>query len=87
MPQNHLAGDHPEISVRQANLRGASFRDVNLAGARLNDVNLAGTRITDANMRDVRIEESCIDGLVIWGVEIRPLVEAELARRRAGTAG
>jgi hypothetical protein len=54
--------------------------DVDLSGSRLHGANLEGTRITDGWLRDASIS-GCIDGLVVNGVEVAPLVAAELDRR------
>src|SRR4051812_23716336 len=51
-------------------LTGAVFREVDLTGARM-----AGVLLTDADL------DGDITGLRVNGVEIRPLIEAELDRR------
>src|SRR3954447_23303132 len=62
------------------NLRGARFRSVDLSGAHFRDVTLR-----DVVMRGVELDNIDIDGalgrMVVNGVEIGPLVEAELDRR------
>jgi uncharacterized damage-inducible protein DinB len=66
------------------------FVHMNLSGARFSDVNLSGATIEHAwlhrvVMRGVEIADTTIDGeiqnLVINGVDVAPLVEAELDRR------
>src|SRR6266540_2613028 len=69
---------------------GREFVSMNLSGARFSDVNLSGATIEHAwlhrvVMRGVEIADTTIDGeiqhLVINGVDVAPLVEAELDRR------
>lgn len=75
---------------RDADLQGSLFDHVDLGGARLSDVSLAGARfhsvdLTGAVMRGVELVDVALDGeierLVINGVDVAPLVEAELDRR------
>jgi hypothetical protein len=60
--------------------RGAEFVDVNMAGAVLRDVNMMGVR-----MRGVLLVNADVDGVIaglrVNGVEVAPLVEAELDRQ------
>ena len=64
----------------EADLTGALFRRVHLNRARFRMVDLTG-----AVMRDVSLQTAAVDGeitgLVVNGVEVAPLVEAELVRR------
>lgn len=71
------------FTFRNVALSRAEFTDVNLSGANFRNVNLSGATLRDVNLSHVTIDEACVEGLVIWGVEIRPIIEAELARRRA----
>jgi len=64
------------------NLAGTLFRDVNLSGAVFQNVNLSNTIFHYLNLGDVSIDYANINGLKIFGVEVAPLVEAELARKR-----
>lgn len=68
-----------------ADLRGARFRKVQLNDARFRMVDLSG-----AVMRDVSLSGAAIDGeiddLQINGVDVAPLIEAELARREPARA-
>jgi hypothetical protein len=73
-----------------ADLRGQEFERADLTGARFTTVSLNGAtfRACDLNrvvMRGVDMVDTSIDGeiqgLVINGVEVAPLVEAELDRR------
>ncbi len=79
--------DNEFESVR---MRGARFHDVDLAGAEFRGVNLSGARFagalfTGAQLRGVQLDDVAIDGdlknLTINGVDVGPLVEAELDRR------
>ena len=54
----------------RADLEGAWFRDTNLRGARVRGSDLSGAEL-----------DGLIDGLTIYGVEVAPLVGAELDRR------
>ncbi|MGW7682409.1 DinB family protein [Kribbella sp. NPDC054772] len=85
---------------RTDDLQGAEFVDANLKGARFNEVNLRGARITEADlsgvvMRGIDIQGADIDSpwltekdgsLIVNGVDVAPLVEAELNRRFPGRA-
>jgi hypothetical protein len=72
------------------NLRGARFEDVYLTGARFEDVDLSGARfrlvdltgvsIRGALLADVEIDGD-LDNVRINGVDVGPLIEAELNRR------
>jgi hypothetical protein len=72
-------------------LRGKQFERTDLTGARFTWVDLAGATFRACGfggvvMRDVEIFDTTIDGeiknLVINGVDVAPLVEAELDRRQ-----
>jgi hypothetical protein len=73
-----------------ADLRGSRFEDVDLGGAELCAVDLSGARfrgvaLSGVTMRGVELQDVDINGeienLTINGVDIGPLVEAELDRR------
>jgi len=59
---------------------GAKFRDVNLGGARFRNVNMHGVKIVDGLLVDADLS-GAIDGLRINGIEVAPLVKAEMERR------
>ncbi len=61
-------------------LTGASFRDVDLKNARFRLVDLTGVVIRGAALLDVDISGE-IENLRVNGVDVAPLVEAELDRR------
>ncbi len=61
-------------------LTGASFHDVDLSGARFRVVDLSGVSIRGAALVNVEIDAE-IENLRINGVDVVPLVEAELDRR------
>ncbi|MFC6020620.1 DinB family protein [Plantactinospora solaniradicis] len=74
----------------RVNLRGATFTQVRLNDARMREVDLTGARIRGAllngsRMRGVELVDVEISGelrnVVVNGVDIAPLVEAELNRR------
>ena len=61
-------------------LSGAQLRAVNLTGARFRGVNLSGAMMRDVELVNVNISGE-IENLTINGVNIGPLVDAELNRR------
>lgn len=66
-------------------LTGARFHDVDLAGADFRLVDLTGARIRGAVLVDVDISGYIIN-LRVNGVDVAPLVEAELDRRHPDRA-
>lgn len=74
--RENLAGARFE----DVSLRGARFHDVDLANARFQLVDLTGVVIRGAALVDVEISGQ-IDNLRVNGVDVVPLVEAELNRR------
>jgi hypothetical protein len=60
-------------------LKGARFEQCDLGGASFRGVNLAGMVVTDAWLHDADISGD-IRGMRINGVDVAPLVEAELDR-------
>lgn len=71
--------------VERVIMPGASYRLVDLTGARFHNVYLQGARMTGVVLEDAVIDGD-IGGLVINGVEVAPLVEAELDRRHPDRA-
>lgn len=77
-PDERRAGERKKIEgadlrgadIRHADMSGASFREVALNGVRMRGVELAGADI-----------DGYIYGLRINGVEVEPLIEAELNKR------
>ena len=63
-----------------ADLSGAQLRAVDLTGAEMRGVDLSGVVIRGAELHDVEIYGE-IENLTINGVDIGPLVDAELNRR------
>lgn len=74
--ERNLAG----ARFHRVDLTGATFEQVYLAGARFRDVDLSGVTIRGAYLRDVEINGE-VDGLRIHGIDVVPLIEAELDRR------
>jgi hypothetical protein len=66
--------------VSDEELRGARFTRVDMSGATFRDVDLRGAKIVDALLENVELS-GLITGLRVNGVEVAPLVEAELDRR------
>ena len=71
-------------------LSGTTYERIRLRDARFSWIDLSGTQISHAGVRDVRmrgveLEDVELDGelrnVVINGVDVAPLVEAELVRR------
>jgi uncharacterized protein YjbI with pentapeptide repeats len=60
-------------------LRGARFTQTDLSGARFRDVNLQDARIVGALLVNADIS-GLIVGLRVNGIEVAPLIEAELTR-------
>ena len=88
--------DLSDSSFEKVRLQRATFRDVSLAEASFTDVDLSGVRIHAAwldkvRMTGVEVPDLEIDGeigrLVVNGVEVGPLVEAELDRRHPERCG
>jgi hypothetical protein len=77
-------------SFQRVSLRGARFTDVYLTDSRLRDIDLSRadvraallnrTRMRGVELLDVRIDGE-LQNVVVNGVDIAPLVEAELNRR------
>jgi len=68
-------------------LAGASFQNVNLAQATFENVNMCNAVLFNINLSNTVIDWCSIDGMRIMGVEVKPLIEAELARRNASKSG
>jgi uncharacterized protein YjbI with pentapeptide repeats len=64
----------------RVNLRGASFRKVHLNDARMHGVDFAGVRMRGVELVDVEISGE-LENVVVNGVDIAPLINAELDRR------
>src|SRR5262245_40830000 len=74
--QANLAG----ARFHQVNLAGAPFEGVYLADAFFRAVELSGAKSRGSYLRNVEISGE-LDGLRVNGIEVGPLVEAELDRR------
>jgi uncharacterized protein YjbI with pentapeptide repeats len=74
------AVDLTGASMRAVDLTGASMRAVDLTGARLRAVTFNGSRLSGVELADVEISGE-LQNVVVNGVDIAPLVEAELNRR------
>ncbi|MFI6318961.1 DinB family protein [Nonomuraea sp. NPDC050556] len=64
----------------QVSLRDATFRSVDLSGAQIRGALLNGTRLRGVELVDVQISGE-LRNVVVNGVDVGPLVEAELDRR------
>lgn len=82
--------DLSHARFERVNLRGASFRDVYLNDALMRDIDLTGLQLRGAllnrsRMRGVELVDVQISGelqnVVVNGVDIAPIVDAELDRR------
>jgi uncharacterized damage-inducible protein DinB len=78
------------MTTQLRDLSGTTYERTRLRGARFTWIDLSGSRISHAGVRDVRmrgveLEDVEIDGelsnVVINGVDVAPLIEAELVRR------
>ena len=65
----------------RSRLVGARFEHVDLSGCTLRGVDLRGLRAREVDARDVVIDAGDLDRFVLNGVDVVPLVEAELDRR------
>jgi hypothetical protein len=65
--------------VRQPDYEGAEFVDLSMAGATFREVDLSGARMHGVVLFNADID-GAIDGLRVNGVEVMPLIEAELDR-------
>ncbi|MGW7686777.1 DinB family protein [Kribbella sp. NPDC054772] len=68
---------------KDQNLAGAVFHDVDLTGAHFENVNLTGATIRGALLYDVSLDGD-IRNLTVWGIDVVPLIDAELNRRYPG---
>ena len=59
---------------------GASFRHVDLSAARFRNVDLRGVKMVDAMLVDADLS-GLVDGMKVNGIEVAPLIKAELQRR------
>jgi hypothetical protein len=64
----------------RVDLSGASFRDVDLSGSRFRGIAMHGAVISGSELSDVEITGEILN-VTINGVDVAPLVEAELDRR------
>ncbi|HLI43657.1 MAG TPA: DinB family protein [Acidimicrobiales bacterium] len=60
--------------------KGIRIENVDMSGVRLHGVDLEGAKLTDAFLANADISGD-IEGLLLNGVEVEPLVRAELERR------
>lgn len=60
--------------------RGAQLTDVDFSGAWFRLCDFEGAVMRGVSLANASID-GWLDGLTMWGVEVQPLVEAELARR------
>jgi DinB superfamily/Pentapeptide repeats (8 copies) len=65
--------------VQQPDYEGAEFTDLSMAGATFREVDLSGARMRGVLLVGADID-GAIDGLRVNGVEVMPLIEAELDR-------
>ena len=72
--------DRRDSRFQHQDLRGAQFVRDRMAGAVFRDVGLQRVRMRGVELTDAEIDGD-IDGLTIWGVEVAPLLVAELDRR------
>ena len=69
----------------RVNLSGSDFRSVNLSGSRFRGVALNGSVLSGAELGNVNISGE-IENVTINGVDIGPLIDAELNKRYPGRA-
>jgi hypothetical protein len=66
--------------VATADFRGAEFVDLEMTGAHFREVDLSGARMTGVMLTGADLD-GVITGLRVNGVEVGPLIEAELDRQ------
>jgi hypothetical protein len=64
----------------KVDLRGSRFYEVDLRGARLREIDLRGAKIRSAYLVDLEMS-GMVENLQVNGVDVAPLVNAELDRR------
>ena len=64
----------------RADLSGSRFRDVNLAGSQFREIDLSGSVLRGVELADVEIYGELVN-VTINGIDIGPLVDAELNKR------
>lgn len=80
-----VATDLAGARFEDVRLTGAEFRDVDLRDARFHLADLTGAVVRGAVLVDVELDGE-IENLRVHGVDVVPLVEAELNRRDPGRA-
>lgn len=75
-----MGDDLSNARFDQVDLTGAEFRTVDLAHARFRGVGFRGVVMRGVELVDVRIDGE-VENLVVNGVDVAPLVDAELDRR------
>lgn len=68
------------VRFERVRMRRATFEQVDLSGSFLRNVYLTGARLRGAWLEDVDVD-GVVRGLTVNGVDVGPLVEAELDRR------
>ena len=80
MPESFSERDLAGAEFRWVNLSDATFELVMLNRARLQQVDLTGVRIRAARLKDIDISGD-LENVRVNGIDVGPLVEAELDRR------
>jgi hypothetical protein len=75
-----IDADHREARFEDVDLTGAELHHVDLTDARFRDVDLTGVVMNDVQLCNVAINGE-ISKLTINGVDVGPLIDAELNRR------
>jgi hypothetical protein len=66
--------------VGEQSFRGADLSEVDFSGAWFRLCDFGGVVMRGVNLSGASID-GWFDGLTMWGIEVQPLIEAELARR------
>jgi uncharacterized protein YjbI with pentapeptide repeats len=69
-----------ESSDTPADFKGQRLNSPDFSGSHIHDANFEGARITDAWLKDADVS-GYVKGMTLNGIEVWPLVEAELNRR------
>ncbi|MBA3781475.1 MAG: DinB family protein [Nocardioides sp.] len=84
-PQHFADADLTGSTFENVEMRGSRFHHVDLREADIRNVDLTGATLHEVDLVDVRINGD-IDRVVINGVDVGPLLEAELDRQQPGRA-
>jgi len=71
-------------TFQNINFNGSLFDDIDMSDVAFQNINFKGSTFINMNFANVQIDDAVIDGMKIYGIEVRPLIMAELEKRRKG---